>query len=194
MDLSHVDRVLATAVVRSMTADISAAPSIQEALRSRRLSPDGLRNMAMRDLENYVKGKKSPAIFPNLRTTIRTQMNVEEEKLRGGVGQWDAIFSAIGAVAGAAGTVYSTKITTDATKKIADINLQKQSLALQSEQLAAQAANTQVALSQGTPSAIVSGQSVFFPAGTPGWVDPVVVIGGVGALATILYFATRKRR
>lgn len=148
----------------------------------------------MRDLENYVRGVRGPALFPNLRTTIRTQMNVEESKLRGGVGQWDAIFSAIGAVAGAAGTVYSTKITTDAQKSIANINLEKQSLALQSEQLAAQAANTQVALSQGTPNAIVSGQSAIFPAGTPAWVDPVVAVGGAAALATILYFAMRKRR
>lgn len=171
---------MAKAISSAVAADLLRSPNLIGLIRSGRMSATQLRNAALRDIERDVKREPGRREFPALIRVIRTQMNVEEAKLRGGLSQWDAIASMIGMATSAA----TTYVKVDSSKDLAKLELQKQQLALQSAQISANAANLNLATSQGQPAA----------AGGGSWAVPALVVGGVAAAAVGGYLLLRRRR
>lgn len=183
------DRELGSAVAAAVTADYLRSPTLRRVIMSGDLSKDGLRNLMTSDVERYVAKKPGPNLFPNLRAVVKTQMNIEEGKLRGGMGQWAELAQAI---AGAASGIYSAKVTTDAAKKIQALEVQKQQLALQSAQIQASNLKLSLAVAQGDPAAVAAaggGGSII--SAMPTEAKVAVGAGALALVAGAVYLATR---
>ena len=179
----------AEAATAAFLSDVARAPGIDRAIRQKGLRGPQLVAIMMRDVARGVRGEPGPALFPNVRALYRTQMNVEEDKLRAGMGQWDAVAAALTAV----GNVYATKVTASAQTSIAKVQATTAQQALDLQALQARAA---LAQAQGFPSATAAPApgTPGYPGGdggTPGWVLPVSVGGGILVLLGIGYAVTR---
>lgn len=191
-DFTQYAPKLARAVSSAAAADVIASPSIQKAVREGRVSRQGLRSIMMRDLENEARGVKGPALFPHLRSVMRTQMNVERRKAGGGLGATATVtdpYSGIAsAIAGAAAGILGAKYVSDANKDIAKIQANTQ---LQIANLQANSDKLALAAAQGFPSAAAG-----VPGSTPSWVVPAAA-GGAAVVLGIGYMLLRgkgKRR
>lgn len=186
-DFRKYDAPFAKAVAAAVQADYLALPELDRAVRARKVDAPGLRNIMLRDLERAVTHPSERALFPSLRRIMRTQMNIEESKLRsGGMGQWAELATAI---AGAAGGIINTRTVSQTNETLAKLDLQKQQLALQAAQLQANTAQIQLAAAQGFPAPGSTAAAL----GVPNWVIPASV-GGVAVVGLIAYLMTRGKR
>ncbi len=184
-DFMKYDVPFAKAVAAAVQADYLALPDLDRAVVSRRLDATGLRNIMLRDLERAVTEPKARALFPALRRVMKSQMGIEEAKLRSGsMGQWAEL---AGAISGAASSIINTRTVAQTNTTLAKLDLQKQTLALQAAQLQANTAQLQLAQAQGFS---MPGTG---PGGLPGWAVPVG-IGGVAVAGVIAYLMSRGKR
>jgi hypothetical protein len=181
------DRELAGAVSSAVYADFMKSPTLRRAVLDGQLSKDGFRNLMISDVERFVSKKPGPELFPSLRRVVKTQMNVEEAKMRGGMNQWAELAQAI---AGAATGIYTAKLTTDTAKKLQSLEVQKQTLALQSAQINANNLQLQLAVSQGVPAA-AGGAAGSIVSAMPTEAKVAVGAGALALVAGAVYLATR---
>ena len=137
-------RAAANAFALSFIADLEAAPQLKEAIIRKQINGRGLANIVLRDIDRGRRRMPGPALFPNIRKVSGMILKSEGE-LAGGLGQWDAIASAISAAAGAASSIYGAKITADAQRKLISLEAQKNQAAIAIADLQAKAAQTQLA-------------------------------------------------
>ena len=186
-DFMKYDAPFAKAVAAAVQADYLAMPDLDLAVVTRRLDAKGLANIMTRDLERSVTNPGQRALFPALRRVMKSQMSIEEAKLRSGsMGQWAELATAI---AGAAGSIVNTRTVSQTNETLAKLDLQKQQLALQAAQFQANAAQIQLATAQGFPAPGSAAAAL----GVPNWVIPAS-IGGVAAVGLIAYLMTRGKR
>lgn len=220
-DISAASRAFASAFV----ADIESALPLKAALLRKEIGRSGLTRIVMRDLDAARVGKPGPVLFPNLRAVAREFLDQEERRVAksgvgqfhnraagymqvsparevpvSGLGQWDAIASAIGAAAGAASSIYGAVTNADAQKELLKLEQQKVQAQIQIAQMQAKAAQVQLAAA----NAAVSGTPVLIgPDGLPiqsgGSFGPEVAgipivpaVAGAVALAIAGYFAFKK--
>jgi hypothetical protein len=172
---------LAEATASAIIADAIRIPELWRSVKSGELTKGRLAGIITSDLEREVAGKSGSVLFPNMRALMRTQMNVEELKLRGGLGQWAELASA---VVGAAAGIVGAKISAKAQASVAKSSLQQQQLALRSADIQAAADRATMAAQQGLPGA-AAGVRGGIIGGLPPWAIPVgigVVVLGVGAV------------
>jgi len=139
----------ARAAATAFVADVARSPSIEKAIADRTISQGGLKNLILKDLSRGVSGAPGPALFPNLRELVQTEIQVGEHRLSAGLSQFD-FGSLIGAAAGiAAGVIsYSSAASTQRSQ------LQSQQLSIQMAQIQADTARLQLAAQQGLPGAV----------------------------------------
>lgn len=186
-------KAAANAFTLSFIADLEAAPQLKEAIIRRQLDGRGLANIIYRDVDRGRRRMPGPALFPNVRKVAGMILRSEGE-LSGGLGQWDAIASAISAAAGAAASIYGAKITTDAQKKLISLEAQKNQAAIQIAELQAKAAQTQLAAANVSAGNAPDGSAL-----TVGTLGPAIsgvpilpVAAGAIALAVGVYFVAKK--
>jgi hypothetical protein len=173
---------LAEATASAIAADAMQIPDLWKAIDSGELTKNRLAGIIMSDLEREAAGRGGPVLFPNMRALLRTQMNVEELRLRGGLGQWAELASA---VVGAASGIYSAKLQAKTQTSLAKTTLQQQSLALRSAEIQAASDRAALAMQQGAPAAAAAARGGGGVGGLPPWLIPVgigVVVLGVGAV------------
>jgi hypothetical protein len=173
---------LAEATASAAVADTLRIPELWKSINRGELTKGRLADMILDDLAREARGDKGPALFPNMRALLRTQMNVEELKLRGGMGQWAELAAA---VTGAAAGIIGAKITAKAQASVAKTSLQQSQLALRSAEIQAASDRAALAMQQGAPAAAAAARGGGGVGGLPSWLIPVgvgVVVLGVGAV------------
>lgn len=168
----------------ALMADLAADPEAASAVARGKIRPDQLRRDVFTSVVRGVRGGRTP--FRHVTALVRQQMAAEKKVARdAGMGAeanvWGAIGSAISGAANIASNVLTTKYEAKGQEAVAKLNAQSQALSLQAQQLAAQTADRMAAA-----SASAAGT------GTPGWVVPAAVGGGLLLLGGIVYAATRK--
>lgn len=173
----------------ALVADLARNPSLALAVASGRTSPARLRDEALSESVRGVRTGRSR--FPHVAALVRQQVEAEKSALReAGMGAeeakaagsvWDAVGAAIAGAAGIASSILGKKYEAKGNEAVAKLNAQSQQLSLQAQQLASQTAERMTSVSRREP-------------GTPGWVAPVAIGGGVLLLGGIVYAATRKGR
>lgn len=183
----------ARALAAALVADVERSADVRSALASRRIDRDGLTRLvlARRDL------------FPAVHGFIREAARLGDVPLPPGLGQWEAIASAVSAAAGAATSVYGAKLTSEAQKRLAELELQKQQAAIKSAELqaklaqaqyqAAETASRQPVVSSGTSgSGAAGGKGSIF--GVPWWAVAAVGVAGTGLIGYILLRPRNRAR
>lgn len=177
----RVPEEMAAALASAFLADMARAPMLEKHVRDRHVDGRVLSSMILADLDRMVRGTRTIPLFPNIRAFMKTQMNVEEAKLKAGVSEWAEIASAI---VGAAGSYVAAKTTAKAQIDITKLQAEQQALAIKAAENEAAKQRLALAQSQGVPGAAAGVED-----GLPSWVIPVGVAAvGVG---TIAYVATR---
>lgn len=184
---------MARAITSSFLADMARSPTLNRAIDEGKISARKLHQMMMEDLRRAVRGE-GPSWFPNLRATLKTQMNVEELRMGGGLGQWAEMFNSL---ATAASKYVVAREEAKAQKDIAETQAKAEAARAEAEaqRAAAEAEKARLALAtgQGAPA----GASVN-PGGFPTW--GWYALGGVAVVGTgaAIYAATkgggRRRR
>lgn len=182
--MTHSPEATARALAAALVADMARAPSLQAQI-ARGFSGEQLGRMILGDIRRMVEGNKTVPLFPNIRALMKTEINVEEARLSGAMGQidWGAI---VGGVIGAAGAFVAAKWQTSAQLSIAKLQAEQQQLAVQAAGIDAAKQRLALAAAQGVPSAAASVEG----GGLPSWAIPVGAAAVVGiGVATVL--ATR---
>lgn len=173
------------AVASAFVADMERSLTIQRAVAAGRLDGKALSNIVIRDLVRDARQEEGVELFPNLRAVLRTEINVEDARRRGGMGEWAEIATA---VIGAAGSYVTAKTTIDAQKKLANLEVEKQQLLLRSAELEAARQRTALAVAEGIPGAA---GGTFSLDSIPWWVLPTG-LAAIGVAAVAAFAGARR--
>lgn len=162
----------ARAFASSFMADMARHPDIAG-------TPAELRAMILRDLAADVRGEPVSARFSNLRAFLRTQMNIKEDRLRGGMGQWADILNTI---TEATGSYFTTKEKAKTQEKLAELKIKAQQLTLAQQEAEAARERRAMAAAEGSP--LASAQQA--PGGgVPTWALAIAGVVTVGAVTKV---------
>lgn len=162
-------REISAAISSALWADIQASRTLRHALETRQLGDIGLRRLLFQDIQRGVFRAPGPVIFPHLRKFVQTLENSAVQKireLRGGMGQFEAIITALAPVLNTAvkatGSYYGARQMIKAQKDIGKVELQREAFALQAAKIRQMTEQMRLANAAGTPGAAAGD-----PAGTP---------------------------